>query len=55
MKKIELKGIRLSIAEQGYTDYLIGYVDEYYREKYVDKGDAYATEQQVGRMYNYAG
>ena len=45
----------LSIAEQGYSDYLIGYLDKYYREKYEDKGVAYATGQQVGRMYDYDG
>lgn len=45
----------VKLAERGYSDYIIGYLDEYYKEKYGEKGLAYATGQQVGRMYDYAG
>lgn len=45
----------LRIAERGYSDYIIGYLDEYYKDKYLDQGVAYATGQRVGRMYDYAG
>lgn len=43
----------LKVAERGYSDYIIDYVDEYYKDKYADKSFAYATGQQVGRLYNY--
>lgn len=45
----------LKVAERGYADHIIDYVDEYYMNKYGNKGVAYATGQQVGRMFDYAG
>lgn len=45
----------LNYAVRGYSDYLIGYLDECYKDKYPDKGVAYATGQRVGRMYDYVG